>query len=116
MGFLSFIIITVTIIWGKNKNIIITITISNSNSNSKYNSFISITNCYYVSLARLANAKGESERALDAYESRLRELRISLKQAQGEREKLATDLTLMSKARSAEQDNKMLSMQEENQV
>ncbi len=50
MGFLSFIIITITIIWGKNKNIIITITISNSNSN--YNSFFSITNCYYVFLSR----------------------------------------------------------------
>ena len=37
IGFLSFIIITITIIWGKNKNIIITITISNRNSN--YNSF-----------------------------------------------------------------------------
>ena len=34
MGFLSFIIITITI----------------SNSNSNYNSFFSITNCYYVSL------------------------------------------------------------------
>jgi len=48
LGFLSFIIITITIIWGKNKNIIITITISNSESN--YKSFFSITNCYKVSL------------------------------------------------------------------
>ncbi len=43
-------------------------------------------------------------------------LRISLKQSQLDREKLTADINMMLKAKSAEQENKILSMHEENQA
>ena len=42
-------------------------------------------------------------------------MRVSLKQSQLDREKLTADINMMLKAKSAEQENKILSMHEENQ-
>lgn len=57
---------------------------------------------------KLENVKAEAE-------SRIKELRVSLRQVQQEREKLSADLNSMSKSKSTEQESKILSMQEENQ-
>lgn len=57
---------------------------------------------------KLENVKADAE-------SRIKELRVSLRQVQQEREKLSADLNSMSKSKSTEQENKILSMQEENQ-
>lgn len=65
--------------------------------------------------ARLENFKADTEKKNDTYELRIKELRISFKQSQSEREKLTNDLNVLIKSKSAEQENKILNMQEENQ-
>ena len=80
--------------------------------------------------SKIENSKVEFEKSVDSYESRIKEvnnkrhcfetiaqiikfefglcqLRISLKQSQNEREKLATDLNMMIKMKSADQENKV---------
>lgn len=42
-----------------------------------------------------------------AYEGRLKEMKVSLKQSQTEREKINSDLAAIIKSKSADQDNKV---------
>ena len=69
---------------------------------------------------KLRNDHDELKRKLDemsqAYDVRVKEMKASLKQSQTDREKLTNDLASMVKSKSADQDNKILSMKEENQA
>lgn len=64
---------------------------------------------------KFENFKLESDKSKETYENRVKELKISLKQSQLEREKLTQELNSMIKIKSSEQENKILSAQEETQ-
>lgn len=66
--------------------------------------------------AKYDTIKNESDKISENYETKLKELRVSLKQSQTEREKLNQDLNDMIKLKSSEQESKIMLMNDENQT